>query len=104
MKNFFLTTAIVLILTSCQSVKDGLTGKKKNNSDEFLIEKKNPLVQPPVFGKLPTPGSNVKDGKNLEVNKIEVLLKKKIPDNKKESFGSKKSSTEEFILEKIKNK
>ena len=30
---------MVLILTSCQSVVDGISMKKKNNTDKFLIEK-----------------------------------------------------------------
>lgn len=29
--------------------------KKKNSSDEFLVEKKSPLVMPPNFDELPTP-------------------------------------------------
>ena len=39
-KNLFYFITILILLTSCQSVKDGLTGKKQNNSDEFLVEKK----------------------------------------------------------------
>ena len=38
-------------LTSCQSIKDGLSGRKSENSDEFLVQKKNPLVMPPDFMK-----------------------------------------------------
>ena len=38
----FLILIACLILTACQSVKDGLTGNKSNNSDEFLIKKKIP--------------------------------------------------------------
>ena len=48
---------LLMLLSSCQAVKDGLTGKKNNNSDEFLVKKKNPLVMPPDFEKLPTPGN-----------------------------------------------
>ena len=33
-----------LLSTSCQNVKDALSGAKKNKSDEFLVKKKNPLV------------------------------------------------------------
>jgi hypothetical protein len=28
-----------ILLSSCQSVKDGLTGSKTNNNDEFLVQK-----------------------------------------------------------------
>jgi hypothetical protein len=45
----------MFLLSACQSVKDGLTGKKQNNTDEFLVEKKNPLVLPPEFNILPEP-------------------------------------------------
>ena len=31
-------------------------GSKKKGSDEFLVEKKSPLVLPPSFGELPEPG------------------------------------------------
>ena len=56
------------LLGSCQSVKDGLSGKKKENSDEFLVQKKNPLVLPPNFMELPTPEiENYED----EISKID---------------------------------
>ena len=32
------------LITSCASVKDGLTLKKKNSADEFLVIKKNHLI------------------------------------------------------------
>ena len=38
-----LLTFLILIcffLTSCQSIKDGLSGRKSENSDEFLVQKK----------------------------------------------------------------
>ena len=42
-------------LTNCQGLRDNLSLKKKTNSDEFLVQKKNPLVMPPDFMKLPEP-------------------------------------------------
>jgi hypothetical protein len=53
MSKIFLILIIVITLTSCQSAKDALTLKKKSNADEFLVEKKSPLVLPPDYGKLP---------------------------------------------------
>lgn len=55
----FITFAILFLLLSCQATKDGLTGKKRTNADEFLVEKKNPLVLPPRFGDLPSPDESV---------------------------------------------
>ena len=35
--NFF------LFFSSCSSMKEGFSNQKRNNSDEFLVEKKSPL-------------------------------------------------------------
>ena len=40
--------ASFLISTSCQNVKDALSGSKNNNSDEFLVKKRKPLILPLV--------------------------------------------------------
>ena len=53
---------LLILLNSCQSIKDGLSGAKQENSDEFLVEKKNPLEIPPDFEELPVPK---KDEKNI---------------------------------------
>ena len=103
MKKILLFTFCLIILASCQSVQDGLTGKKRNNTDEFLVKKKNPLVQPPEFGKLPTPKNNKIKEKINEKNEIETLLQNKTGD---EVFTqpNNPSSAEKFILDKIKNR
>ena len=48
--------------------------KKKQNIDEFLIEKKNPLILPPEFSKLPEPRKNKKDevfqDDNIDLTKV----------------------------------
>ena len=54
-RNILYLILILFSFSACQSVKDGLTGNKKQNSDEFLIEKKNPLTKPPDYEKLPNP-------------------------------------------------
>ena len=78
MKNKYinLTIAIIscLILVGCQSVKDGLTGKKTNNSDEFLIEKKNPLVMPPEYKEMPDPENISTKKENTEDFSINEIL------------------------------
>ncbi len=100
MRNYLLIISVLILTTSCQSVKDGLTMQKKNNSDEFLIKKKNPLILPPDYGNLPEPvGSEVKNQKK-EINEIELLLKSGVKNNSNKS--NKKSPVEEIILKEIK--
>ena len=54
-KTLIIFCIFCLSLSSCTSVKNALTGKKSDNSDEFLIIKKNPLVMPPDYDELPEP-------------------------------------------------
>ena len=96
---------LLLFLYSCSSVGEALQGKKRSDQgDEFLIDKKNPLVLPPDFDKLQKPGeANVKSTKNIESDQsnIENLLKKsKIEDDTSSSEQS--TSIESSILKKIK--
>ena len=70
-----------IFLTNCQGVRDNLSLKKKENSDEFLVQKKNPLVLPPNYESLPTPSKKkevMKDEKELDLSKFLIILKKKI--------------------------
>mgnify|MGYP001338413180 FL=1 len=100
-KNYFFLI-ILLFLSSCQGVKDALSGKKYENSDEFLVIKKNPLVLPPNFNELPTPKDAVDTTQieNIE-NEIEDLISS-IKDSD-EVLESSSSDTESFVLEKIKD-
>tara|TARA_Y100000768_G_scaffold377129_1_gene349977 strand:+ start:537 stop:848 length:312 start_codon:yes stop_codon:yes gene_type:complete len=101
-KKFFFIIAL-FFLSSCQNVKDALTGKKYENSDEFLVIKKNPLVLPPNFNELPTPKdvANTTQIENIETE-IEDLLSS-IKDNDEVSETPSSGDTESFVLEKIKD-
>ena len=89
-------------LLGCQSLKQGLEGSKKSRSaEEFLIEKKNPLVLPPDFSKLPTPKNSTENETDQGNFEIEDILKKNSKKDVKNS-SKKKSSLEESILKKIK--
>jgi len=104
MNKNFLLIILLFILCSCQGVKDALTGKKYENSDEFLVIKKNPLVLPPNFNDLPIP-KDVADTTQIEniENEIEDLLSS-IKDNDGDVEASSSSNdTESFVLEKIKD-
>ena len=91
-------------LNSCQSVKEGLTGQKSENSDEFLVDKKNPLILPPEFDKLPRPLESQKtkistEQKEKETKKLLGLINKTNPLEKKTITSG--SSLEKNILKKI---
>ena len=101
MKKLLLTLFLLNFLYSCQSVQEGFK-LKENNSDEFLVEKKNPLVLPPDFEKLPVPkSSDIISEENEEENFEQVLNSKSASENPKD-IDSKSKSTEEFILKNIK--
>tara|TARA_B100000989_G_C19230358_1_gene339637 strand:- start:28 stop:360 length:333 start_codon:yes stop_codon:yes gene_type:complete len=104
-RKFFLLT-IVLLLYSCQSVKDALTGKKYESSDEFLVIKKNPLVVPPDFKSLPEPSDPVEMSREetIEAEIDDILSSIKVEEELDEEFesSSNNSSTEDFVLEQIK--
>tara|TARA_Y100000591_G_scaffold298979_1_gene291161 strand:+ start:105 stop:413 length:309 start_codon:yes stop_codon:yes gene_type:complete len=102
MKIFFIFLLYSLILTSCQSAKDVLTLQKKPASDEFLVEKKSPLVLPPNYGELPIP-SEEKDIKDQDQNQsVKATLGKDKFKINKTIKNSQPSSLEKSILKKIK--
>ena len=51
MKYFKIIILLVLslLIFSCGAVKEGFSNQKKNSSDEFLVEKKSPLVMPQII-------------------------------------------------------
>ena len=102
MKKFFICFLFLILLTSCESAREGFTLKKKDNSDEFLVEKKSPLVMPPEFNKLPLPDSMQNETKSLNENKIKNIIKK-TEVSKDDDLIDQNTSFENSILEKIKN-
>ena len=100
---FSILILTLIILSSCQTLQDGLAGKKNKNSDEFLIEKKNPLEIPPEFGELPEPNkSKVEEEDQAEKldKDLEKLLKNDDISNDPQSIDK---SAEDFVLKQIKN-
>ena len=94
---------LLILVSSCQAVKDGLTGKKNDNSDEFLVKKKNPLEVPPDFDQLPTPK---KDEENIDQSaeideEIENLFKNSDEIDSSDNTIDANQSAEEFVLKKI---
>ena len=93
----------VLFLYSCSGAKDALQGKKRSeNSDEFLVEKKNPLTVPPDIDELPVPLDQEEEDQTDDQEDIKKVLK--IDENKStnsESGNENQNSLEKSILEKI---
>ena len=92
---------LFLFIGSCAdtfgSVKRGLTNTKKNSADEFLVEKKDPLILPPDFENLPIPDEGIAD---IEEDSIfENTLENSIEEN-----SSASDSVENSILKKIQSK
>tara|TARA_Y100000590_G_C15696831_1_gene1005426 strand:+ start:467 stop:784 length:318 start_codon:yes stop_codon:yes gene_type:complete len=100
-KNIFIIILISVFLFSCQTAKEALQGKKRSDtSDEFLVEKKNPLVMPPDIENLPEPGVNEEVLKfEDEESEIKNLLKIGENDNSSTDLSE---SIENSVLKKIK--
>ena len=91
----------LFLLTSCQSAKEGLTGGKKDNTDEFLVQKKNPLVLPPDYNDLPLPKDyEIKDDQssaNID-DEIKKLMESEEKDNISNNDSAGDSSLEDSII------
>ncbi len=104
MIRLFFILLVFNFLVGCQTMKEGFSLKKKQAADEFLVEKKNPLVQPPEYGELPTPTDSNIDKTKTSENEIEKLLGSDGGDQKSIEIGNNSNKVEENILEKIKNR
>ena len=94
----FILGISLIILSGCNTVKKGFQNPKKNSSDEFLVEKKSPLVMPPEFNELPIPKNQ--DGIiQVEKNSIKNMISEK---NKDENTSVTNKDLEGSILDKIK--
>ena len=98
---------ILLFLNSCGTIAEGLGGGKKQGSDEFLVEKKSPLVLPPSFGELPEPGKEPEE--NIILDKkdtlgIEDIINQSSSTSTSEKSIDSKNSIEQSIIKKINEK
>ena len=98
---------ILLFLNSCGSIAEGLGGNKKKGSDEFLIEKKSPLVLPPSFGELPEPGKQPEENtisEKKDTSDIEDIINQSSSASTSEKSDDTKNSIEQSIIKKINEK
>ena len=92
---------LIFLVTSCadswSNVKRGLTGAKQKSTDEFLVQKKDPLILPPDFESLPSPSD--RDEAIEEMSSFEKTLKQ--TSETEITTSSTGSSTEDSILKQI---
>ena len=104
-KFYIIFLSLVIILSSCQKLSEGMTGSKRSKtSDEFLVHKKKPLVMPPDFDDMPSPRQNKQKEEELSASSesIEDLLNIKKKENNESFESGNDSSLEQSILKKIK--
>ncbi len=96
----FIMLNFVLLLASCSTMQSAFQNQKKNNTDEFLVEKKSPLVMPPDFNELPIP-KEIEIQEDFKENEFKTLITQ---DNQKINSNEKdiNKNFEELLLDKIK--
>jgi len=95
--NIFILFTFILLVSCTGNVGKILRNEKIKSTDEFLVKKKDPLILPPDFDKVPEPGS-LSQPKIKDENKLKKILKNS-QNNSIKKKGS--SSTEESILKRI---
>jgi len=104
-KSFILILFASILLGNCSTLKEGFTNNKKKGTDEFLVEKKQPLVMPPNFEKLPLPDVILDTSITKEEQKTSSLEKMLKGSNEKTEVNQDKTqinSIESLILNEIK--
>ena len=101
-KLLILSSILSIILNSCTSLSEAgkvLRNDKTRSSDEFLIKKKESLILPPNYDKIPEPGS-IKNKVQSDKNRLENILGVKRLETTESQ--TKSTTTEESILRQIK--
>ena len=93
----------ITFLSACNTISEGFKSKKKNSVDEFMVEKKSPLVMPPDFDELPLPNQGNQDPEKKKEADIKSLISNNENNSSEtQNSSSQNSSFENSILEKIK--
>ena len=106
MKKIFKLSIIlisILALNSCGTVREGFSSQKKNSIDEFLGEKKSPLVMRPDFNKLPLPQQSNQISREEDKTNLKSLLTDNKDNGQDNQDINQNTNFENSIIEKIKN-
>tara|TARA_B100000575_G_C23060678_1_gene610633 strand:- start:945 stop:1250 length:306 start_codon:yes stop_codon:yes gene_type:complete len=99
MKKTIFLLLILSFVYSCGGLKDVgkvFKNEKVTSTDEFLVKKRNPLILPPNFEKIPEPGTLSSKKENDEEKIKKILNAPSAIDTSKNN-----SSIEKSILNKI---
>ena len=100
---FIYNALLILIISSFLFSCGGFQLKKKADSgEEFLIEKKDPLILPPDFSKLPKPNEQPETN-DKDVNIKSVFNRNQNSQEENKSQSTTKSNIKKSISEKIQN-
>ena len=94
--------SFISFITSCGTLKEGFSNQKKNNNDEFLVEKKSPLIMPPDYNELPIPNTETSGAENEENSIKSLVTNEEGILDKSNVKNSENKGIEESLLEKIK--
>ena len=93
----------IIFFNGCSTLKDGFRSQKKNSIDEFMVEKKSPLVMPPDFDELPLPNEDKQTSEKDEETELKSLISNnENSTNESQNNSNQNTSFENSILEKIK--
>ena len=99
-KKLIIYLTMFVLLYGCNTVRKGFQPDKRSG-EEFLVEKKSPLVMPPEFNDLPIPNKEqvVKENRKLGVKSLLMGSKDKTAIEVKDLSTS---PLEKLILKQIK--
>jgi len=100
-KNILLIITFSFLIYSCEGFK---LKKKSTSGEEFLIEKKDPLILPPDFSKLPEPKEQIENQDEDEKLVLDGVFNEgnSINDENNDNQINQKSDLKKSILDKIK--
>ena len=97
----------LLMLNACSTISESMSDGKRKSSDEFLVEKKAPLVLPPSFGELPEPRED-KEENSESIEEKKLSIEKIVSQSSTTEIGTENKkldkSIEKSIIEKINEK
>ena len=100
-KNILIIITVSFFAYSCAGFK---LKKKSTSGEEFLIEKKDPLILPPNFSKLPEPKEQIENQDEDEKLVLDGVFNEgnSINDENNDNQINQKSDLKKSILDKIK--